>query len=71
MIAFNGEIQNHLAFRQELRGPCRGHSDTETLLVAIEAWGLEAALQRSAGMFARPPGPNSARQGISLDGSNE
>ena len=32
--------------------PWRGHSDTETLLAAIEAWGLEATLQRCAGMFS-------------------
>ncbi len=57
-IAFNGEIYNHQALRQELqhagllRAPWRGHSDTETLLAAIEAWGLEAALQRAAGMWA-------------------
>ena len=58
VIAFNGEIYNHLELRHELecvgllRGPWRGHSDTETLLAAIEAWGLEVALQRSVGMFA-------------------
>ncbi|QNI95417.1 asparagine synthase (glutamine-hydrolyzing) [Synechococcus sp. A15-127] len=52
VIVFNGEIYNHLALRQELPGPWRGYSDTETLLAAIEAWGLEAALQRCAGMFA-------------------
>jgi asparagine synthase (glutamine-hydrolysing) len=58
LIAFNGEIYNHLALRRELeakgllRQPWRGHSDTETLLAAIEAWGLEATLQRSAGMVA-------------------
>ena len=58
VIAFNGEIYNHLALRRELeakallRQPWRGHSDTETLLAAIEAWGLEATLQRSAGMAA-------------------
>ena len=39
VIVFNGEIYNHLALRQELPGPWRGHSDTETLLAAIEAWG--------------------------------
>jgi asparagine synthase (glutamine-hydrolysing) len=57
-IAFNGEIYNHPALRRELeaaglvrRSWC-GHSDTETLLAAIEAWGLEAALRRTAGMFA-------------------
>lgn len=58
VIVFNGEIYNHLQLRQELkcagllRGPWHGHSDTETLLAAIEAWGLENALQRSVGMFA-------------------
>ena len=29
----------------------RGHSDTETLLASIDAWGLDT-LQRCAGMFA-------------------
>lgn len=57
-IAFNGEIYNHQAIRHELQTcdylqqPWRGHSDTETLLAAIQAWGLELALQRCAGMFA-------------------
>ncbi len=58
VIVFNGEIYNHLDLRQELQrdgllhGPWRGHSDTETLLAAIEAWGIESALQRCVGMFA-------------------
>ena len=58
LIVFNGEIYNHLALRQqlectaELQHPWRGHSDTETLLASIEAWGLESALQRCVGMFA-------------------
>jgi asparagine synthase (glutamine-hydrolysing) len=57
VIAFNGEIYNHLALRRELDlaglAPAwSGHSDTETLLAAIEAWGLEVALQRSVGMWA-------------------
>jgi asparagine synthase (glutamine-hydrolysing) len=57
LITFNGEIYNHLALRRELEtiGACnhwRGHSDTETLLAAIEAWGLETALQRCVGMWA-------------------
>lgn len=57
LIVFNGEIYNHLDLRRELEAACaappwRGHSDTETLLAAIEAWGLEPALQRSSGMFA-------------------
>lgn len=56
VLAFNGEIYNHLALRSELdaRGATgwRGHSDTETLVEAIAAWGLEATLRRSVGMFA-------------------
>ncbi len=64
VIAFNGEIYNHLDLRGELNGmDCRaslamtgagwrGHSDTETLLAGIEAWGLEATLKKSIGMFA-------------------
>lgn len=58
MIAFNGEIYNHLALRRDLEAarvlqrPWRGHSDTETLLAAIEAWGLETTLQRITGLFA-------------------
>lgn len=55
-IVFNGEIYNHRELRLELdqRGAIawRGHSDTETLLAAIAAWGLEAALTRCVGMFA-------------------
>lgn len=53
VIVFNGEIYNHLALRRAL-GECnwRGHSDTETLLAAIAAWGLEATLPKLAGMFA-------------------
>lgn len=57
VIAFNGEIYNHLDLRARLestgQAPAwRGHSDTETLLAAIDAWGVETTLERSAGMFA-------------------
>ena len=57
VIAFNGEIYNHLDLRRELEtsgaAPSwRGHSDTETLLAALAAWGIEAALKRCVGMFA-------------------
>ncbi len=57
VIAFNGEIYNHLELRKALetekRAPnWRGTSDTETLLAAIEACGVEEALTQSVGMFA-------------------
>ena len=52
VVVYNGEVYNHQDLRDELPGPWRGHSDTETLLAAIEAWGLEKTLQRCVGMFA-------------------
>ena len=57
VIAFNGEIYNHLELRKALetekRAPnWRGTSDTETLLAAIEALGIEKVLTQSVGMFA-------------------
>lgn len=53
IIVFNGEIYNHLELREQLTNvPWHGHSDTETLLAAFETWGVEKALQATAGMFA-------------------
>ena len=53
VIVFNGEIYNHLAVREQLPGVAwRGHSDTETLLAACEAWGVRGAVERCHGMFA-------------------
>jgi asparagine synthase (glutamine-hydrolysing) len=53
LIVFNGEIYNHLALRAQLsHQQWRGHSDTETLLAAIDQWGIETALQHAVGMFA-------------------
>jgi asparagine synthase (glutamine-hydrolysing) len=52
VVVYNGEIYNHLELRERLSGPWRGHSDTETLLAAIEAWGVEETLKQCAGMFA-------------------
>lgn len=57
VIVFNGEIYNHLDLRRSLDASgvartWRGHSDTETLLAAIECWGLDETLRRASGMFA-------------------
>lgn len=53
VIIFNGEIYNHPELREELAvGAWRSHSDTETLLSAIERWGIEDTLKKSVGMFA-------------------
>ena len=59
VLTFNGEIYNHPELRARLEsegqvpaGGWRGHSDTETFLQAIAAWGLGPALERSVGMFA-------------------
>ena len=57
VIAFNGEIYNHLLLRQALEASgqapsWRGHSDTETLLAGFDAWGIQGAVERAIGMFA-------------------
>ena len=57
VIAFNGEIYNWQKLKDMLEESravrsWRGHSDTEILLAAIEAWGFEAAIRRTVGMFA-------------------
>ena len=59
VIVFNGEIYNHLDLRRTLEKSnhlpskrWRGHSDTETLLSCIAAWGIEKTLQSTVGMFA-------------------
>ncbi len=67
VIAFNGQIYNHLDLRGQLissphpnplpqgeraNNEWQGHSDTETLLACFEAWGVDESLKRSVGMFA-------------------
>jgi len=53
VIVYNGEIYNHLILRKSLKNEgFKGDSDTETLLVAIENWGIEKTLNIANGMFA-------------------
>lgn len=57
VLCYNGEIYNHQELRSELESCGKaprwsGHSDTETILASIEAYGLEKALQKFVGMFA-------------------
>jgi asparagine synthase (glutamine-hydrolysing) len=59
IIAFNGEIYNHLSLRASLEKKMtidslvwRGHSDTETLLAGFSAWGIRGTIERCEGMFA-------------------
>jgi asparagine synthase (glutamine-hydrolysing) len=57
VIAYNGEIYNSAAIARTLEAAglaprWRGHSDTEVMLAAIEAWGLDKALASFNGMFA-------------------
>lgn len=59
VLNYNGEIYNHAELRAALdhaglapAGGWRGHSDTETLLQAIAAWGFDDALAHAVGMFA-------------------
>ena len=57
VVVFNGEFYNYLELRAQLEAEgaaprWRGDSDTEVFLAAVEAWGVERALQRMNGMFA-------------------
>ena len=55
VIVFNGEIYNFRELRACLEPAgvqWRSHSDTEVLVEAIAAWGVETALQRLEGQFA-------------------
>ena len=56
-IVFNGEIYNHHEIRARLSeeygiSSWRGTSDTETILAAIQNWGVETTLTLLDGMFA-------------------
>jgi len=55
-MVFNGEIYNHLDIRKKLdkfiKTNWRGTSDTETILTAIENWGIEKTIENCIGMFS-------------------
>lgn len=57
VIVYNGEIYNHGTIRKKLLAEgkvqgFRGTSDTETLVEAVAAYGLEDTLKMAKGMFA-------------------
>ena len=57
VITYNGEVFNAAAIAETLESEglaprWHGHSDTEVILAAIEAWGLDKALASFNGMFA-------------------
>lgn len=56
VLAYNGEIYNHLSLRKMLYKNSStgwvGDSDTETLLECVEIFGLDQTLEKLIGMFA-------------------
>jgi asparagine synthase (glutamine-hydrolysing) len=56
ILGFNGEIYNHRQLRDALHRDgvtlFNSHSDTETVLRAIEVWGIPATLEKLNGMYA-------------------
>src|SRR5947207_1564031 len=55
VISYNGEVYNADELRRELAASglnFRGHSDTEIILEAAAAWGVEPTVTRLIGMFA-------------------
>ena len=57
VIAYNGEIYNYIEIREKLLHEnkvtaFKGTSDTEVLLEAVSAYGLEETLRMAKGMFA-------------------
>jgi asparagine synthase (glutamine-hydrolysing) len=55
VISYNGELYNSAELRTELEqggSRFRGHSDTEIVVEACAAWGVDTAVRRLSGMFA-------------------
>jgi len=54
VISYNGEVYNHQELRPELEARgihFRGHSDTEVMVEAFAAFGIEPTIKRLIGMF--------------------
>lgn len=55
VISYNGELYNTAELRRQLEQAgikFKGHSDTEVIVEACAAWGVQKALTRLSGMFA-------------------
>ena len=57
VICFNGEIYNYKEIREDLdksgyKYQWKSNTDTETILAAIQFWGIEKAITKLDGMFA-------------------
>jgi asparagine synthase (glutamine-hydrolysing) len=53
VILYNGEIYNHLEVRKKIDNfDWKTTSDTETIIAAFEAWGVEKSIKEFNGMFA-------------------
>ena len=57
IVSYNGEIYNHLDIREDLNKEFSNikwlsSSDTETIVIAIELWGIKKAIKLFSGMFA-------------------
>lgn len=55
IITYNGEVFNSTdlqAALQEKGATFRGHSDTEVIVEAVEAWGVQGTVEKLIGMFA-------------------
>src|SRR5262249_52078459 len=57
VMIFNGEIYNYEELRARIEAAglapkWRGHSDSEVLLQAVDAWGVESALRLAEGQMA-------------------
>jgi asparagine synthase (glutamine-hydrolysing) len=55
VLAYNGEVYNHLELRRDLQSAgasFQGQSDTETLVNAFSRWGISGTIESCTGMFA-------------------